>query len=92
MPSDRGELRGGLRGVVALPARLFWSGPNPRAVRWDLADSDRRRDLYEIALVEGTLEDIRELVNGAKFVRLWDRERRNSLTSGWMVRLRTGIR
>jgi hypothetical protein len=57
---------------VGLPARLFWSGPNPRDVRWDLADPTRRRDLYEIVLVEGTLEDVRELINGAELVRLWD--------------------
>jgi hypothetical protein len=50
-----------------LPARLFWSGPDPRAVRWDLADPGRRRDLYEIILVEGTLEDIQRLVT----VTLW---------------------
>jgi len=72
VPRDLGELRGRLRGVVALPARLFWSGPDPRGVRWDLADPGRRRDLYEIALVEGTLDDVRELVNGAELRRLWD--------------------
>jgi hypothetical protein len=66
------ELRGPLKGLVSLPARLFWSGPDPRAVRWDLADAARRRDLYEIVLVEGTIEDIRELVNGPELVRLWD--------------------
>jgi len=73
VPGGLGELRGWLSGVVALPARLFWSGPDPRAVRWNLADSGRRRDLYEIVLVEGTLDDVRELVNGPELVRLWDR-------------------
>jgi hypothetical protein len=73
IPGALGELRGKLSGVVALPARLFWSGPDPRAVRWDLADSGRRRDLYEIVLVEGTSDDIRQLVNGPELVRLWDR-------------------
>ena len=73
VPYDLGELRGKLSGVVALPGRLFWSGPDPRAVRWDLTDPARRRDLYEIVLVEGTLDDIRELVDGAELVRLWDR-------------------
>jgi len=38
----------------------------------DLADPIRRRDLYEIVLVEGTLDDVRELINGAELVRLWD--------------------
>lgn len=41
-------------------------------MRWDLSDPVRRRDLYEIVLVEGTLDDIRELVNGPELVRLWD--------------------
>jgi hypothetical protein len=51
---------------------MFWSGPDPRSVRWDLGDPDRRRDLYEIVLVQGTLEDIRRLVNRAELVCLWD--------------------
>lgn len=57
------ELRGPLQGSVGLPARLFWSGPSPYEVRWDLADPIRRRDFYEIVLVEGTLDDVRELIN-----------------------------
>ncbi|HET9256884.1 MAG TPA: hypothetical protein VFO16_17050, partial [Pseudonocardiaceae bacterium] len=52
VPRALDELRGPLQGSVGLPARLFWSGPNPRGVRWDLADPARRRDLYEILLVE----------------------------------------
>jgi hypothetical protein len=72
VPGELGELHGRLRGVVALPARLFWSGPDPRGVRWDLSDPVRRRDLYEITLVEGTLDDVRELVNGAELLRVWE--------------------
>jgi hypothetical protein len=72
VPRALDELRGLLTGIVGLPARLFWSGPDPRAVRWDLTDPGRRRDLYEIALVEGTLDDIRHLVNGDALVELWD--------------------
>jgi hypothetical protein len=72
VPHTLSELRGSLRGNIGLPARLFWSGPNPRAVRWNLADPSRRRDLYEIVLVEGTLDDIRNLINGSELVRLWD--------------------
>lgn len=72
VPHGLDELRGSLRCSVGLPARLFWSGPNRREVRWDLADPIRRRDLYEIVLVEGTLDDVRELINGADLVRLWD--------------------
>lgn len=72
MPDALDELHGALVGVVGLPARLFWSGPDPRAVRWDLSDPSRRRDLYEIVLVNGTLDDVRALVNGPELVRLWN--------------------
>jgi hypothetical protein len=72
VPGSLDELNGPLAGVIGLPARIFWSGPNPRAVRWNLADPARRRDLYEIVLVEGSTDDVRELVNGAELVRLWD--------------------
>jgi hypothetical protein len=72
VPGSLGELRGRLDGVVSLPGRLFWSGPDPRTVRWDLSDRRRRRDLYEIVLVKGTLDDICALVNGPELIRLWD--------------------
>jgi hypothetical protein len=72
VPTSLGELRGPLEGVASLPARLFWLGPDPRRVRWDLSDRVRRRDLYEIVLVKGTLTDICMLVNGPELVRLWD--------------------
>jgi hypothetical protein len=64
VPHALSELRGSLHGNIGLPARMFWSGPNPRAIRWNLADPSRRRDLYEIVLVEGTLDDMRTLING----------------------------
>ncbi len=54
VPRALDELRDALTGVVDLPVRLFWSRPDPRAVRWDLVDPGRSRDLYEIALVGGT--------------------------------------
>jgi hypothetical protein len=63
-----------------LPARLFWSGPDPRAVRWDLADPGRRRDLYEIILVEGTLEDIQRLVT----VALWLNSGTRCISPPWV--------
>lgn len=71
LPRALTELTGDRSGEVGLPARLFWSGPAPRAVRWDLADPHRRRDLYEIVLTEGTLDDIRELVNGQALIAQW---------------------
>jgi hypothetical protein len=72
LPRDLADLRGGLTGEVGLPVRLFWSVPDPTAVRWDLSDPGRRRDLYEIVLVEGTLDDIVELVHPGELVRLWN--------------------
>lgn len=72
VPHALSDLGGALAGVISLPARLFWSGPDPRGVRWDLSDPARRRDLYEIVLVEGTLDDVRALVDGPELVRLWD--------------------
>ncbi len=72
LPSALDELVGPLAGSVGLPARLFWSGPRPRSVRWDLSDPRRRRDLYEILLIEGTIDDIRALVHGRALLELWD--------------------
>ena len=72
VPGSLVELRGMLEGVVCMPARLFWQGPNLRSVRWDLSDRRRRRDFYEIVLVKGTLDDICGFVNGPELVRLWD--------------------
>lgn len=42
-------------------------------VRWDVTDPDRRRDLYEIVLVEGALDDITRLIDGPGLVEVWDR-------------------
>ena len=72
VPGSLDELRGMLEGVVCMPARLFWQGPNLRSVRWDLSDRRRRRDFYEIVLVKGTLDDICGFVNGPELVWLWD--------------------
>ncbi|MGH3951426.1 MAG: hypothetical protein ACRDSE_20290, partial [Pseudonocardiaceae bacterium] len=73
VPHALDELKGPLHGSVSLPPRVFWSGPDPRAVRWNLGDPGRRRDLYEILLVEGNLGDICALVNAAELIRLWER-------------------
>jgi hypothetical protein len=67
------DLHGPLDGEVQLPLRAYWTGPDPEAVTWDLARESRRARLYEILLREGTLDDIRALVNGRELVRLWDR-------------------
>ncbi|WP_132123835.1 hypothetical protein [Actinocrispum wychmicini] len=72
VPHELSELHGPTDGSIGLPARLFWSGPDPRSVRWDLTDPSRRRDFYEIVLVQGTLDDVRELLDGAALIQLWD--------------------
>lgn len=71
LPSSLEELRGPLKGEVALPLHVFWSGPDPGSARWDLADPAARRSLYEIVLQQGELEELRTLVHGPELVRLW---------------------
>jgi hypothetical protein len=73
VPRALTDLHGPTSGTIGLPASLFWSGPHPREVRWDIADLDRRRDLYEIVLVEGNLDDITRLIDGPGLVEVWDR-------------------
>jgi hypothetical protein len=72
VPRDLADLRGPTTGWTRLPLRLYWSGPAPQQVEWDLSRQSRRARLYELVLREGTLADIRDLVNGPELVRLWD--------------------
>lgn len=71
VPDSLNELDGALSGPVGLPTRMFWSGPAPETVRWDLSDPDRRRDLYEIVLTHGDLDDVRKLVNRRALLDQW---------------------
>lgn len=71
LPASLAELAGPLSGEVGLPLHVFWSGADPGAARWDLADPAARRSLYEIVLQQGGLEELRSLVNGPELVRLW---------------------
>ena len=73
MPHALTDLHGPTTGSIGLPMTLFWSGPKPQDVRWDVTDLDRRRDLYEIVLVEGTLDDIVTLIDGPALLEVWDR-------------------
>lgn len=73
LPAAVDDLGGPLAGEVHLPLRVYWTGPDPEAVAWDLGRESRRARLYEIVLREGTLEDIRAFINGSELVRLWDR-------------------
>lgn len=72
VPGSLDELKGGLSGVVVLPVRLSWSGPE-RGAPYDLAREHDRRLLYELVLTEGTVDDVRVYVDGAELVRLWSR-------------------
>ncbi len=72
LPQGLAELRGPMTGVIRLPLGLYWSGVAPESVEWDLSRPSRRARLYELVLREGGLDDLRELVNGAELVRLWD--------------------
>jgi hypothetical protein len=38
LPRDRDELRGPTSGVVRLPLRIHWSGPDPQGVEWHTRD------------------------------------------------------
>lgn len=72
LPESLDELRGPVTGVVRLPLRLYWSGPDPQGVEWDVGRSDRRARLYEVVLREGTRDDVRRLVDGRELIKLWD--------------------
>lgn len=56
------------RGVVELPARVRWSGPQRRY------DLDKRRDralVYEQILAEGTDDDVRRFIDLDQLIDLW---------------------
>lgn len=73
LPRSLDGLRGPTSGVVRLPLRIYWSGPDPQGVEWDTSTSRRRARRYEIVLREGEdLDDVQRLVNGHALVRLWD--------------------
>ena len=55
--------------VVELPLRLYWSdGHN----RFDLGDESECRLLYQIVLTEGSAEDVRQFLDRATLLRIWD--------------------
>lgn len=73
LPRSLDELTGPISGVVRLPLRIYWTGPDPEAVERDVGSPDRRARLYEVVLREGTLDDVRALVDGRELVSVWDR-------------------
>jgi hypothetical protein len=56
------------RGVVELPLRVRWSGPERR---YDLGDRRDRALVYEQVLAEGTEEDVRRFIDVNQLVELW---------------------
>jgi hypothetical protein len=63
------DLRGPTEGVVELPLWLFWSCPGHK---FDLADRDMRRWLYQTVLREaGGLEDLTAHLDGDTLIDLW---------------------
>jgi transcriptional regulator with XRE-family HTH domain len=56
-------------GTVTLPIHLNWSEPGRTS---DLSDRARRARVYEVVLREGTPDDLRNIVDGALLVDLWD--------------------
>lgn len=56
------------RGVVELPLRVRWSGPERS---YDLRDRRQRALLYEQVLAEGTDDDVRRFIDVDELVGLW---------------------
>ena len=72
LPRSLDELRGPVAGVVRLPLRIYWTGPDPESVEWDTSRVEDRRWLYEVVLREGDLDDVRALVDGRELVAVWE--------------------
>lgn len=56
------------RGVIELPLRVRWSGPQRH---YDLDDRRDRALVYEQVLAEGTDEDVRRLIDVDQLIELW---------------------
>lgn len=69
VPADLDELRGPVGTMVEVLLWVIWS-PNPRAM--DLANPAVERMVYGAAVVEGTVEIQRSLLNSDRLVALWD--------------------
>jgi hypothetical protein len=55
-------------GVIRLPNRIRWSGPD---LTFDLGNAADRRRVYELVLVEGTEEDVRHYVSLDELTTVW---------------------
>lgn len=71
VPDTLEELRGPVTGLFTIPKRLYW--PRPQPVTVDLSQDGEKTVLYSAVMTEGTLADLRTMVNAEELVRLWDR-------------------
>jgi len=55
-------------GVVRLPLRVRWSGPERD---YDLGDAADRRSVYRQVLTEGTAEDVSRFIDVDELIALW---------------------
>jgi hypothetical protein len=58
--------------MVELPLRIYASGQGP-ARSFDLSNEAERIELYEIALTDGTAEDVYRYINREELLGLWRR-------------------
>ena len=56
-------------GVIRLPNRIRWSGPE---LTFDMDVATDRRRVYELVLVDGTEEDVRRYVRFDELIAVWD--------------------
>lgn len=55
-------------GIVRLPLRVRWSGPERD---YDLRDPADRRSVYRQVLTEGTEDDVRRFIEVDELIALW---------------------
>ena len=72
VPDDLATLRGPQTGSVRLPLGVYSSGAGPDRI-FDLAAKAQRIELYQIVLIDGTVEDVARYINHAELLRLWPR-------------------
>jgi hypothetical protein len=70
VPAALSDLHGPRTGPVQLPLQVYSSGHGPRRV-FNLDDEAERRELYELVLTEGELEDVVRYLNPQELLRLW---------------------
>ena len=70
VPVSLSDLRGPRTGRVQLPLQVYSSGQGPSRV-FDLADDAERREVYEMVLTEGELQDVIDYLHPEELRRVW---------------------